>query len=166
MSFRILQLLLQDSGVVVHVDRVFFKALIFLHGLVVQILAIHNEKHLVDIGKLRGKLRRLERSQRLATACGMPDIAACFDAARLFIIGRQMYPVQNPLRRGDLVGTHYQQQVFRCEHTISGKNSQNYVLGKERLGKVYEVGDLPLCISHTTISFLPRADNSNKSIRK
>ena len=50
MGVVVLQLLFQDGGGGVAVGGSLFKAVIFLHGLVVQILPVHHEQHLVDVG--------------------------------------------------------------------------------------------------------------------
>lgn len=49
MGVVVLQLLFQDGGGGVAVGGSLFKAVIFLHGLVVQILPVHHEQHLVNI---------------------------------------------------------------------------------------------------------------------
>lgn len=62
----IFKLPFEDSSGSVAVRRTLFKAVILLHGLVVEILAVDHEKHLVDIGKPGGKPCGLEARQRLA----------------------------------------------------------------------------------------------------
>ena len=74
MGVVVLQLLFQDGGGGVAVGGSLFKAVIFLHRLIVQILAVHDKKHLVDVIQFRGKLRRLERGQCFAAAGGVPDV--------------------------------------------------------------------------------------------
>ena len=82
----VLQLALEDSGRGVAVGRAFLEAVVLLHGLIIQILAVYHKQHLVDIVQFGGKLRRLKGSQRLAAARGVPDIAAACNRAELFII--------------------------------------------------------------------------------
>ena len=52
MGVRILQLTLQDYGAGIAVGSTFLEAVVFLHGLVVQILTIYHKEDLIDIGKL------------------------------------------------------------------------------------------------------------------
>ena len=68
------------------VRRTLFKAVVFLHRLIVQIFPIHDEKHLIDIIELRGKLCSFEGGQRFATARRMPDVSASRNRTVLFII--------------------------------------------------------------------------------
>ena len=82
----VLQLALEDSGGGVAVGRALFKAVVLLHSLVIQILAVYHKQHLVDRIKLGGKLRCFEGSQRFATARGVPDIASASHTAELFIV--------------------------------------------------------------------------------
>ena len=137
----ILQLALQNRRGGVAVGSAFFKAVIFLHRLIVQILAVHNEKHFVNIVQLGGKLRRLEGSQRFAAAGGVPDVpAACYGAVFLIIVG-DLNAVQNALGGDDLIWPHHQQHIFRRKYTVTGKNIQNGVLAEKGLGEVYKVRD-------------------------
>ena len=73
----VFQLALQHLRGGVAVGRSFFKAVIFFHGLVVQILAVYHEQNFINVGEVRGQLRRFERCQRFAAARGMPDVPAC-----------------------------------------------------------------------------------------
>ena len=137
----IFQLTLQHRCGGVAVGSALFKAVIFLHRLIVQILAVHDKKHLVDIIQLRGKLRRFEGSQRFAAAGGVPDVpAACYGAVFLIIVG-DLNAVQNALGGDDLIWPHHQQHIFRRKYTVTGKNIQNGVLAEKGLGKVHKIGD-------------------------
>ena len=120
MSFRVFQLAFQNRGAGVGVCCALLEAVIFLHGLVVQVLAVYHKQHLVDVGQLRCQPCRFERSQRLAGASGVPDVAAAFDAAILFVVVGDLDAVQNPLRCRDLVWTHHHEHLFRGEDTIPG----------------------------------------------
>lgn len=84
---RVFQLLLQHRGRGVGVGRAFLEALVFAHGLVVQILAIHHEQHLVDVRQATGELGGLEAGQRLARARGVPDVTTRRHSAELAVIG-------------------------------------------------------------------------------
>ena len=56
------------------------KPLILLHGLKVQILAIHYKKHLIDEIKLSSQTGSLKTCQSLTGTCGVPDITATFSS--------------------------------------------------------------------------------------
>ena len=83
----VLKLPLQYPCGSVAVGRAFFKAVIFFHGLIVQVFSIDHEQNLVHIGKCGCKLCGLERSQRFSASCGMPNIAACVNRSGLFVVG-------------------------------------------------------------------------------
>lgn len=137
----ILQLALQNRRGGVAVGSTLFKAVIFLHRLIVQILAVHDKKHLVDVIQFRGKLRRFEGSQRFAAAGGVPDVpAACYGAVFLIIVG-DLNAVQNALGGDDLIWPHHQQHIFRRKYTVAGKDIQNGVFAEKGLGKVHKIGD-------------------------
>ena len=83
----VFQLALQHLRGGVAVGCTFFKAVIFFHGLVVQILAVYHEQNLINIGKIGRQLRRFEGGQRFAAACCVPDVPACGQRSRLLVIG-------------------------------------------------------------------------------
>ena len=60
MRFRVFQLAFQYRGAGVRVCCPLLEAVILLHGLVVQVLAVYHEQHLVDIGQLRCQPCRFE----------------------------------------------------------------------------------------------------------
>ena len=137
----VFQLALQHLRGGVSVGRPFFKAVIFFHGLVVQILAVYHEQNFINVGEVRGQLRRFERCQRFAAACGMPDVPACGQRSRLLVIGRNLNAGQDTLCGRNLVRTHHQQQVFRRKDAILRQDVQQRMAGKERAGKVHQIGD-------------------------
>ena len=112
MRFRVFQLAFQYCGAGVGVCCALLEAVILLHGLVVQVLAVYHEQYLVDIGQLRCQPCRFERSQRLAGASGVPDVTAAFDAAILFVVVGDLDAVQNPLGCRDLIWAHHHQHLF------------------------------------------------------
>ena len=103
---------LQNGGACVTVRRTLFKAVVFLHRLIIQILAVYDEQHLVDIRQLRRQLRGLERRERLAASRRVPDVAARFRAAILLVGCGDFDAIENSLRRRDLIRAHDEQQVF------------------------------------------------------
>ena len=82
----VLKLPLQYPCGSVAVGRAFFKAVIFLHGLIVQVFSIDHKQNLIHIRKCGCKLCGLERSQRFSASCGMPNIAACVNRSGLFVV--------------------------------------------------------------------------------
>ena len=137
----IFKLALQDCRGGIAVRRALLKAVVLLHRLVVQILAVNDEQHLVDVVQLGGQLRRFEGCQRLAAAGGVPDISAARDGAVLLVVVGDFDAVQNALGGDNLVGAHDQQHVFCREHAIASKDVQNGMLAEKGLGKVHKVGD-------------------------
>ena len=51
----ITELPLQNSSGGVAVSRSFFKAVVFFHGLVVQVLTVNNKENLINEGELRSQ---------------------------------------------------------------------------------------------------------------
>ena len=112
MGFRVFQLAFQNRGAGVGVCCALLEAVILLHSLVVQVLAVYHKQHLVDVGQLRCQPRRLEGGQRLAGASGVPDVAAALDAAILFVVVGDLDTVQYPLGCRDLIWAHHHQHLF------------------------------------------------------
>ena len=84
----------------------FLVFIIFLHGLIIQILAIHDEKHLINKGQPRGNASRLKGGQRLAGAGRVPYVAARRDTAIFFVVMGNFYSVDDSFGRRDLIGAH------------------------------------------------------------
>ena len=120
---RVFHLPLQNGGAGVAVRRALFKAVVFLHRLIIQVFAVHDEQHLVDIRQLRRELCGLERRERLAASRRVPDIAACLDAAVLLVGCGDFDAVQNSLCRRDLIRAHDKQQIFRREHAVARQDA-------------------------------------------
>ena len=137
----VFQLALQHLRGGVAVGRAFFKAVIFFHGLVVQILAVYHEQNFINIGKIGRQLRRFEGGQRFAAACCVPDVPACRQCSRLLVVGRNLNTGQNTLGGRNLVRTHHQQQVFGGKDAILRQDVQQRMAGKERAGKVHQIGN-------------------------
>ena len=137
----ILQLALQHRSAAVAVGRALLEPVVFLDGLVVQVLAVHHKQHLVNVGQGRGKLRRLKGSQGFAAACRVPDVTAGLQGAGFLIVGGYFDPVQNPLGGYNLIGPHHQQKIFRSEHAIPGQDVQQGMPGKKGLGEIHQIRD-------------------------
>ena len=137
----ILQLSLQHRSAAVAVGRALLEPVVFLDGLVVQVLAVHHKQHLVNAGQGRGKLRCLEGSQGFAAACRVPDVAAGLQGAGFLIVGGYFDPVQDPLGGYNLIGPHHQQKIFRSEHAIPSQDVQQRMPCKKGLGKIHQIRD-------------------------
>ena len=140
-AFVLFQLLFQNGSGRVAVGRAFLKAVVFLHGLVVQILPVYHKEHLVDLGHRRRQPRCFEGGQRLAGAGRMPDIAAARHAAVFFVVRSDHDAVQDTFRCRDLVGAHHKKHLLRGEDAVPGQNVQNGMAGKEGPREVDQIGD-------------------------
>ena len=92
------------------------EALIFFHGLVVKVFAVHHKKHLVDEVQFGCHAGRLKAGQRFAGTCGVPDIAATFRAAPFFDLMGALDLPQNALGSRNLVWAHDEQGVVNIKH--------------------------------------------------
>ena len=122
MSIRIFQLSFKNSGRSIAVGRSLFKTVIFLHGLVVQVLTIYHKENLINIGKQGSKPGGLKGSQRLARSCGMPYIAPTGYRSIFFIIICNLNTIQDTLCCRNLIRSHYHQHFFRGEDAVLCQN--------------------------------------------
>ena len=141
MAVLVLKLLFQDRRADVGVCRALFKTVVFLHGLIVEVFAVHDKQNLVDIGQCRGKPRGFEGGQRFAASRGVPDVTAARDAAELLIIVCNFDAVENPLGCRNLIRAHDEKQILGGENAIARQNIENRMAGEKGLGKVDEVGN-------------------------
>ena len=147
MSIRILKLAFQDHRAGIAVGGPFLETVIFLHGLVIQILAIYHKEDLIDIRKLRSLTSGLEGRQCLAGAGRVPDISAAGYSAIFLIIIGDLDPVHDPLSRRDLIRPHDHEHVLRCEDAIFGQDIQDRMSGKKGPGKIDQIRNYPVvCI--------------------
>ena len=137
----VLKLSLQNSGTLVSVGSTFFKAVIFLNGLIVQVLTINHKQNLFDIRQSCRKLGCLKGSQCLTASCGVPDISSGFDCSCFLVVGGHFNPVQNTLGCHNLIRSHNEQQFLRSEHAIFCQDVQNGLLRKKCLCEVHKVGN-------------------------
>ena len=140
-STGILELPLQDGGRRVRVRSSLLEAVVLLHRLVVEVLAVDDEQHLVDRGELAGELGRLEAGERLARTGGVPHVPAGGDRAPLLVVGGDVDPSQDLLGRHDLVRAHHEQHPVGGQHAVPGEDVQQRVLGEERLREAGEILD-------------------------
>ena len=141
MAVLVLKLLFQDRRAGVGVCRPLFKAVVFLHGLIVEVFAVHDKQNLVYIGQCRGKSCGFEGGQRFAAPRGVPDVTAACDAAELLIIVCNFDAVENPLGCRNLIRAHDEKQILGGENAIARQNIENRMAGEKGLGKVDEVGN-------------------------
>ena len=151
MRVRIFQLAFQYSSRGITVGCSLFKAVIFFHGLIVQILTVNHKQHLIDIGQFRSKPCSFKRSERLAGASRVPNISTAFHTSIFLIIICDLNTVQNTLRCRDLVWTHNHQHIFRSKNTVFCEDIQNRMLCKKRLSKINQIRD------HTIVGVRPEA---------
>ena len=135
------QLAFEHRGGRIGIGRTLLETVVFTHGLVVQVLAVHHEKHLVNAVHLGGELGCLETGQGLARAGGVPDIATGFDSAELLVIGGDLDALQHLLGGDDLVRAHHQQHLVDGEDAVPGENVEQRVPGEEGFGKRDQVAD-------------------------
>ena len=135
------QVLLEARRAVRAVHAVGRKALVFLHGLVVQILAVHHKKHLVHKVQFGGQTRRLEAGQRFARAGGVPNEAAALQLAPVLGLVAAANLPQNPLGGGNLIGAHHQQRVAGVKNRITQQHLEQRVFLKEGGREVLQVLD-------------------------
>ena len=141
MAVLVLKLFFEDRRAGVGVCRALFKTVVFLHGLIVEVFAVHNKQNLVDIGQCRGETCGLEGGQRFAAPRGVPDVAAARDAAVFLIIVCNFDAVENPLGCRNLIRAHDEKQILGGENAIARQNIENRMAGEKGLGKVDEVGN-------------------------
>ncbi len=140
-SLGVAHLTLEHGGGRVGVGRALFEPVVFLHGLVVQVLAVDDKEHLVDVGQLGREARGLERGQGFARAGRVPDVAAAGDGAVLFVVVGDFDAVQYPLGGRDLVRAHDHQDVFGRQDAVPGQDVEQGVAREERPREVEQVRD-------------------------
>ena len=133
------QIALEARGAVRAVHAVGRKALVLLHGLVVQILAVHHKKHLVHKVQLGGQARGLKARQRLARSGGVPDVATPFELAPHFCLVRADDLPQHALGGGNLVRAHHQQRVAGVKHRVVQQHLEQGLLLEEGGREVLQV---------------------------
>ena len=137
----LVQIALQPRRAVRAIDAVGREPLVLLHGLEVQILAVHHKEHLVDERQLCGQPRCLKAGQGLARTRGVPDKPTTFHRAPVLgLVGTLDLP-QNALCRGNLVGAHHQQRIAHVKHRVVQQHIQQRVFLEERGGEVLQVLD-------------------------
>ena len=137
----VFELLFEDRGGGVGVCRTLFKAVIFLHCLIVKVFSIDNKQHLVDIRHRGSEPRGFKARQRLARACCVPDISTARCGSVFLVVSRDLDPVQNPLGGGYLIRAHDHQHFLTGKNAVPRQYVEKGMLGEKRLCKVDKVGD-------------------------
>lgn len=106
-----------------------FKAVVFLHGLVVQVLSVNDKQHLIDIRQRRGNTGGLKRRERFAGTGCMPNVSASGDISILFVVVRDFDAIDYPLGRCNLIWTHDHQHILRSENAVLRQNVQQRMPG-------------------------------------
>ena len=106
------------------------KAVKFLRGLIVQILAIHHEQHLMHGGHVHDDLAGFERCQRLTWPGGVPDVAIAYAVFDLF---HQWF------RGVELVRAQYLQYPTDRDHGVMGNHLGKVARSQEISGEFVQV---------------------------
>ena len=138
-GFGGLQLPFQDGGAVVAVGRSLLELVIFLHGLIVQILSVNHKQHLVNVRKLTGNLGRFKGRERLPAARGMPDVSSTLYGPIGLVIVCDIDPGKDFFGSHNLVGTHGQQDPVGGKDTIFDQHIEQRMFGKEGPAKVHQI---------------------------
>ena len=124
----------QRFGVGVFLHAAFLKAVEFLAGLAVEILAVHHEQHLFHIGVVLEQGRGLERGERLSRSCGVPDVAV---AAVL------VDAIDDGLDRVNLIGPHHEDFLLAFhQHHVAADHFAEGAFVQEGVGEIIQMGDL------------------------
>ena len=132
-------LFLQNACRRIAVSSTLLEPVILSHGLIVQILPVHHEHHLINIGQLGGQLGSLERGQRLARARRVPDVAACLYGTVQPGIVCHLDAVQKSFSGSYLIGAHCHQDILLCQHTEAGQNIQQRMAAEEGRREILQV---------------------------
>ena len=130
------------SGGLVRGDGACGEGVVFLDGLVVQVLAVDDEEDFVDAFHASGELRGLEGGEGLSGTRRVPDVSSGSDGAGLLVHGGCLDTLEDRLGGGDLVGTHHQELSTSIEHAIASEDCEDGALSQEGSRKIGQVGDL------------------------
>ena len=111
LALRRLNVFLQSRRTLGASHTLLVKALVLLHRLVVQILAVYHEEDLINEVNLRRQLCRLKARERLARTSCVPDVAPALRLAPELGLVRAPYLPEQSLGGGDLIGAHDQERI-------------------------------------------------------
>ena len=124
----------EGGGVGVFLDAAFLEAVELLARLAVEVLAVHDEKTLGEVGIVLEEGGGLEGGEGLAAAGGVPDEAV---AAVLLDAGDEVF------YRINLIRAHHEQLLLALdEHHVAADGVAEGAFHQEGGGEVVEVGDL------------------------
>ena len=113
-------------------DGVCLEVVVFEHGLVVEVLAVHDEENLVNEPGFCQAACGFEAGEGLATAGGVPDVAAGFlGAEALGVVVGDFDALDDFLGCRDLVGAHDEQVLAYGEDAVAGQDVRQGVAGEE-----------------------------------
>ena len=119
-------------GVLFHAARL--EAVEFLSGLPVQVFAVYHEQAFIDVGVVLEQRGRLEGSQGLAAAGGMPDVPVAAVA---------MNTVHDGPDRVNLVGAHHQQPLLALhQHHIPADSFGQGAFRQKLCREFFQMRDL------------------------
>lgn len=139
LALRMADLPLQFFGGRVAVGRPLLEAVILFHGLVVEVFTVYHEKHLVDVGEFRGKLRGLERSERFARPRGVPHVSSGITCAIQPGVVRHLDAVQQAFGSRYLVRAHGHEDFLFGQHAKAGQHVEQRVAAEKCGRKVLQV---------------------------
>ena len=120
----------EGCGVCVLFDAAFLEFVEFITGLLVEILAVHDEDTFLNVTVVFEQGRGLETGEGLAAAGGMPDVA-------VLVVFRDT--VNDAFNSINLVGTH-NKNLLLClhEHHITANEAAEGALGEHHVGEFEE----------------------------
>ena len=123
-------------------DGVCLEVVVFEHGLVVEVLAVHDEDDLVDESGFCQAACGFEAGEGLAAAGGVPDVAAgFFGAENLRVVVGDFDALNDFLGCRDLVGAHNEQVLAYGEDAVAGQDVCEGVAGEEGAREENQVVD-------------------------
>jgi len=140
-GLSVFQLSFQYRSTGIAIGRTFFKLVVFPHGLIIKVFAVHNKKHLVDRRQFTCELGGFETRQSLARAGGMPNVTARRYGSEFFIVRAHLNPVQYSFRCHNLIRAHYQKLFVSREHAVAGEDIKKNMFGKKGLGKIDKISN-------------------------
>ena len=130
-------------GVGVFLDAVLLEPVKLLAGLAIEVLAIDDEKALVDAVVVLEECRGLEGGERLARAGRVPDVAV----ATVLVDA-----VDDRLDGVDLIRAHHQELLLaRDKDHVIADHLAKRALDEEPIGEVVEVGDLGVVLGRELV---------------
>jgi len=124
----------QCFGIGIFLDTALLEFIEFFPCLPVEGFAVYHEQAFIDVRVVLEQGGGLERGERLAAACGVPDVAV---AAVL------VDALHDGLDGIDLVGAHHQELLLvGHQHHVAADHLAQGALGEEFLGEAVQMGDL------------------------